>query len=153
MNRKQLITEIKKFFDIRELVCPHTFKAFGERSWQFLDDNLLETILIVRRDILKVPMTVNNYHNGGSLFSQRGLRCNICQIPKDKTKANQIYLSAHVNGAGIDFNAEGLTAEQARQKIKANANLLPVPIRLEKDVNWVHIDVYDYMNGQKVNEF
>lgn len=152
MNRKQLITDLKKYFDVRELVCPHTYNAFGERSWQFLDDNLLQTILIVRRDILKVGMTVNTYHKGG-IYDERGLRCNICDIVKAKTKKNQLYLSAHCNGAGIDFIPSGMTAEQARQQIRDNAFLLVVPIRLEKNVSWVHLDVYDYMNGDMINEF
>lgn len=152
MKRKELITELQKYFEIREFVCQHTFKAFGERSWQFLDDNLLETILIVRRDILQSGMTVNNYHKGG-MYSQRGLRCNICQLVKDKTSKNQIYLSAHCNGAGIDFIPSGMIAEEARQRIKANASMLPYPVRLEKNVSWVHIDVYDYMNNKTVNEF
>lgn len=152
MKRKDLITELKKYFDIRDLVCSHTYKAFGERAWQFLDDNLLETILIVRRDILKAGMTVNNYRDGG-IYSQRGLRCNICELVKAKSAKNQIYLSAHCNGAGIDFTVTGMTAEQARQKIRDNADLLPCPIRLEKNVSWVHLDVYDYLNDKKINEF
>ena len=32
MNRKEVIAELKKFFDIRELVCQHTYNAFGEKS-------------------------------------------------------------------------------------------------------------------------
>lgn len=152
MTRKELLTEIKQYFDIRELVCPHTFKAFGERAWQFLKDDLLETMLIVRRDILQVPLTVNTYHRKGT-FTQRGFRCNLCQLVWEKSKANKIYLSAHTNGAGLDFIPSGMTAEQARQKIRDNKDLLPHPIRLERAVTWVHIDTYDYANGEKINEF
>lgn len=152
MNRKQLINDISEYFSIQELVCSHTYTAFKDKSWQFLDDNLLETILVIRRDILNVPLTVNTYHKNGT-FTQRGLRCNICKLVWDKSKANKIYLSAHVNGAGIDFIPSGMTAEQARQKIRDNSDKLPFPIRLEKNVSWVHLDVYDYMNGKKINEF
>ena len=152
MNRSEIIKELKEFFDVRELVCPHCHKKFGDNSWQFIDTELLHTLLIVRRDILKVPIDVNNYDSGGS-FSQRGLRCNICQIVEDKTSKGEVYLSAHVNGAGVDFTAKGMTAEQARNKIAANEHLLPYPIRLEKNVTWVHLDVYDYLNGKKINYF
>jgi hypothetical protein len=152
MTRKELINKISEYFSIQELVCPHTYNAFKDRSWQFLDDNLLKTLLIIRRDILNVPLTVNTYHKNGP-FTQRGLRCNLCQLVWDKTKANKIYLSAHVNGAGIDFIPSGMTAEQARQKIRDNSDKLPYPIRLENNVTWVHLDVYDYMNGKKINEF
>lgn len=152
MTRTELIHELKNHFDIRELVCSHTFEKFGERSWQFLDTNLLETLLIVRRDILKVPMVINNYHTGGN-FSQRGFRCNICQIPKDKTLRGQMYLSAHCNGAGIDFDALGLTVAQVHQLIKDNIHLLPCKVRMEAGVNWNHLDIYDDPKADKFSTF
>jgi hypothetical protein len=152
MTRKELLTEIKKYFKLQELVCPHAFKAFGDRSWQFLDDALLETLIVLRRDILKAGMSINDYHRGGT-FTQKGLRCNICELSKGKTVKNQIYLSAHCNGAGVDFTAKGMTAEQARQKIRDEADSLPHAIRLEQDVSWVHVDTFDYGNGKKINEF
>ena len=152
MDRKTLITRLKVYFDIMELVCPHVYNAFGDRAWQFIDDKLLETLLVVREDILKVGITVNTYHKNG-IYDERGLRCNLCEIVMGKTKANTCYLSAHVNGAGIDFTARGMSAEMVRVKIKANENLLPHSIRLERDVTWVHMDIYDYMNGRKINEF
>ena len=152
MNRQQIITELKKYFKIQELVCPHTYKAFGERSWQFFDRDLLETILIVRRDILKVEMTVNNYHKGG-IYSQRGFRCNICQLVKDKTLKNLIYLTSHSNGASLDFDAKGLTVAQVHALIKANAHLLPCPVRMESGVSWNHLDIYDNGLGQMYSEF
>ena len=36
MNRNDLIEKLKKNFDIRELVCPHCYEQFGDKSWQFL---------------------------------------------------------------------------------------------------------------------
>jgi hypothetical protein len=148
--RKNTIYELQKFFRIEELVCPHIFKAFGGRSWQFISIELLTTLLVLRRDIFQSPMTVNNWHNGG-IFSQRGYRCNICQIPRTKTLQGKIYLSAHCNGRGIDADIKGLTAEQARQKIKANIDKLPYNIRVEAGVSWLHLDTYD--NGDKYSEF
>lgn len=141
---KYIKTEIKKYFNIKELVCPDVYKKFGESAWMFIDDRLIETIYILRTEILKVPMVVNN----GSTFTQRGLRCNRCQIVRGKTAP---YLSAHVMGKAIDFDAKGMTAEQVRKTIKSNINLLPYPIRLEEGVNWVHIDVYD--GGSKLTTF
>ena len=150
-TRKQLIEELKKYFDIRELVCPHTYKAFGEKAWQFFDVALLETLLELRTVVLERPMLINNYHKGGT-FSQRGFRCNICDIPKQKTLKNLIYLSAHTNGAAVDFDASGLSAAQTRLEIKSKADLLTNVVRCEADVMWVHIDVYDSGNG-KYSEF
>lgn len=147
MTRAQVLQEIKRYFTIKELVCPHTAQRFGETAWQFLDTELLETMLVIRKNLGKAVLV----NNGGS--TQRGLRCNICQIPKDKTMRNQIYLSSHVNGAGLDFSVSGMTAQQVRDWIASNERLLPYPIRLEKDVTWVHLDVYDVGNGRKINYF
>ena len=154
MTRKEIITELKKYFDIRELVCSHTYQKFGENvSWQFLDTEILHTLLILRTKILKCGMVINDYIFAGN-NEQRGLRCNICPIPKDKTDKNQIYLSAHCNGAGFDVvfgKHTGMTAEKARRLIYQYQDLLPYNVRIEKEVTWLHIDCYD--KGVKVYEF
>ena len=147
MSRKQLIDALKLHFDIRELVCQHTFIAFGEKSWQFFDLQTLQMLYISRFEINTEGMIINNWHKGGS-FSQRGFRCNICQICKDKTIAGQIYLSAHANGAAFDYDVPGLTAEQVRQRIYLAGAKFPFKIRLESKVNWVHQDIYDDPNSQ-----
>ena len=150
MTRQELITEIKKYFDIRELVCAHTFNTFGEKSWQFFDRDVLETLLVLRRDIFGVPMTINNWQKGGK-FSQRGFRCNICQLVKDKTLKGLIYLTSHANGAAFDCDVNGISAEQARRKIEANKDKLPCNIRVEGGVSWLHFDIYD--TGIKFYQF
>jgi hypothetical protein len=64
------------------------------------------------------------------------------------------YLSAHVTGSGGDFSSSQMSAEQMRQLIKEHADELPWPVRIERDVNWLHIDVYDDMSTDaKVVEF
>ena len=133
MTRQEIIEALSEFFDVKELVCPHTYKKHGEASWQFLDTDYLHALLVIRADILKAPMTCNN----GSTYTQRGLRCNVCELVKEK-KSN--YLSAHVLGRGGDFSVKGMTAEQAREKIKMYEYLLPCHIRLEDGVSWLHID-------------
>lgn len=142
---------MKKFkFEIQELVCPHINSGYSENTkWMFIDKRLLETLYIVREKIIKVPMVINNYGAGGQ-YSESGVRCNMCSIVKNKKK---VYMSAHVTGKGVDFRVKGMTAEEVRKLIIANADLLPYPIRLEKDVAWVHLDVYDNMNGNKVSLF
>ena len=153
MKREEIIKEIKDkgYFVIQELVCRHTYTRFGDMSWQFLDTELLHTLLVIRQNIGRA-IYVNNWDSGGSL-SQRGLRCNICQLVKSKTANNQIYLTAHSNGAGVDFDVKGMTAPEVRKWIKANAHLLPYAIRLEEAVTWVHLDIYDPCNGKKINTF
>ena len=153
MTRQEIIQEIKanNYFSIKELVCKHVFNKFGEKAWQFLDTELLHTMLVIRKSLNKA-IIVNNWASGGT-FMQRGCRCNLCQIPKDKTVANTLYMSSHINGAGVDFDVRGMTAQEVRNWITANQVLLPYPVRLEDKVTWVHLDIYDLLNGQKVNLF
>lgn len=155
MKRSEIIAELRQYFGIDDLVCRHTYEAFGERAWMFLDSEYLETLLVVRRDILKTAMFCNNYNKAGSPrnFTQRGLRCNICALVSDKTKAGRIYLTAHGQGKAGDFDCKGLTAVQARHLIEDNAAVLPHPIRMEEGVTWLHIDTYDDGSGKKVSYF
>ena len=132
-TRSEIIKELHKYFQVSELVCEHTHSKWGERAWQFLDTDYLHVLLVIRRDILQVPMTCN--HEGAY---QRGLRCNMCELVKEK---NRNYLSSHILGKAGDFTCKGLTAQQARERIKANAHLLPCNIRLEDKVSWLHFDV------------
>lgn len=133
MDRQEIISQLKDYFTIGELVCPHILNEWGARSWQYLSTDYLHALLIIRRDILKAPMLCNN----GTTYTQRGMRCNRCQIVKNKLK---LYVSSHLLGKAGDFSVEGMTAEQAREKIKENEDLLPCPVRLEGDVTWLHID-------------
>lgn len=151
MTRDDILNEVKKFFAVSELVCDHTFAKYGERSWRFLDTDYLHALLVIRRDIIRLPMWCNS-----KTAHQRGLRCNQCQIVKS---AKGTYLSAHVLGKAGDFTITGMTASVAREKIKANANLLPCKIRLEKwdsagnEITWLHMDVIDEPQNPKVYEF
>lgn len=132
-TREEIIRELHKYFQIRELVCEHTHSKWGERSWQFLDTKYLACLLVIRRDILQLPMICN--HDGAN---QRGLRCNRCKLVKDKS---DVYLSSHVLGKAGDFTVQGITAQEARHRIRDMAHLLPCPIRMEGGVSWLHFDV------------
>lgn len=146
MNRQQVLTQIKKYFSIKELVCNHTYQKWGERAWQFLDTDFLHALLIIREEILKMPMTCNS-----SDAMQRGLRCNMCELVKSKSS---VYLSSHIFGKAADFTVDSMSAEDARIKIKQYAHLLPCNIRIEGGVTWLHIDVLPQSGvTQKVYEF
>lgn len=141
MTRKELIEALKGYFSIKELVSKCVYKKYGEdKCWCFFNPMMLETLLILRRDILKVPMVVNNWSSGGTL-EQRGLRSNKDPLVADK---KDIYLSAHVLGSGIDFSSGKMSADKMRDLIVKNQDLLPYPIRLEdgRDAKtWVHFDL------------
>lgn len=146
MTRNEILSEVRRYFDAEELVCNHTYAKWKEASWQFLDTQFLHCLLVIRRDILKKPMWCNS-----SFAHQRGVRCNMCQLVKEK---KNVYLSAHVLGKAGDFTITGMTAEDARKAIKANAHLLPCNIRMEAGVSWLHFDVLpQYGISSKVHEF
>lgn len=148
MKRQEIIQELRKYFKIQELVCPHTYKRWVEKSWQFLTTEILHTLLILRRDILQVPLICNT-----SNLTQRGLRCNLCEIVKTKTMNNILYLSSHHNGMGLDLSSPLMTAQEMRKKIQQKSDLLPYPVRIEDDVTWLHIDCYDMGNPYKITFF
>lgn len=141
MTRKQILRDPAFRFNVKEFVCPHVYERFGESAWNYLDKNLLEVVLWIRKTLGK-PMTINNW-GSGKQYSQRGLRCNLCEEVKSKKTA---YLSAHVLGQGIDFDVAGMKAVDVRKWLDDHKEELPHNIRLEKtcggkECTWVHLDV------------
>lgn len=141
---------VSEYFEISELVCPHVSAQFGDKAWQFFDERLLNVLYAIRKNINR-PVYINNWAIGGN-FSQRGLRCNVCQLVKSKTMLEKVYLSAHMQGEAVDFDVKGMTAEEVRNWIERNQIVLPHAIRIESGVNWVHVDVRTD-GGQKITYF
>jgi len=151
----KLIEDVKGFFCIEEFVDERTYNKWGESSWQFIDADLLRTILFIRVELDRA-ITINNWKWGGR-FSQRGLRTNVCQIVKGKTEKDRLYLSAHIMGKAIDFDVKGYTAEEVRYWLSQNESELPCKIRLEhkfkksgEPISWVHLDVFNNPNNAKI---
>lgn len=143
---------VKQYFGIKELVCPDVYERFGENAWQFLDARLLHTLYVIR-EMIDRPVIVNNWAKGGS-YSQRGLRCNVCPLVKEKTSLEKVYLSAHVQGVAVDFHVPGMTTAEVRRLIIDNQRLLPYPIRIERDTDgWIHIDMRNDDENFKIVEF
>jgi len=136
-------------FHLTELVCKDVYDKYGDMAWLFLDEKIVITIDTIRR-LLNKPITINNWWDGGS-YSQRGLRCNICDIPKGKTINDELYMSAHCLGMAVDFDVKGMTADDVRLWIAVNKDKLPYNMRLEKNVSWTHLDCYN--NGSKLTFF
>lgn len=128
-----------KYFSLDELMCPHAYNQFGEMTWSFFDPRLLQVLDTIREHIDK-SIYVNNWMIKGE-FSQRGFRCVKCQLVRDAFNSGKLYISPHMTGQAVDFDIVGLSAEQGRQWIIDNQNILPYNIRLEKAVGWIHLDV------------
>ena len=69
--------EIVPHISVKEMVCPHVYAKYGDKSARFLDEDLMAVLKVIRNDILKCPIIINN----GSTLTQRGLRCNVCPLP------------------------------------------------------------------------
>ncbi len=136
MERDKIIKELSKFFKPKELVSNNVYAAFGEASWRVFDTEFLHTLLVLRRDILNVPLICNHASS-----QQRGYRENTCAMVREKTNAGKMYISAHCLGKGCDLSSPKMTAEEMRKAIVLKASLLPYKVRIEKDVTWLHIDV------------
>jgi hypothetical protein len=167
-----------KHFGLEELVCPHVYYKYGEMAWQFLDQKQLILLDWVRERL--GAMFINNWHEDQwinsdyvqfiiektkaglpiieteepvpdpALFSQRGLRCNICGLNYAKTQAGIIYVSPHFLGKGDDYDVKTMEAEEVRKWLIQHQTDIPYPIRLEKGVQWVHMDCEEAITGEKV---
>jgi hypothetical protein len=130
---------ITDHFKLAEMTCPHVYVKFGNIAWSFFDIRLLITLESIRLKINK-PIFVNNWQTHGE-FDERGFRCIECSLVQKAIAEKRLYVSPHMTGQGVDFDIPGLVAEEVREYIIKNKNLWPYSIRLEKDVNWVHLDV------------
>lgn len=133
---------IKRYFSIKELVCPHVYDKFREYAWNFFDPRLLETLLVIREKC-GLPIVINNWAKGGQ-HTQRGLRCNLDPIPKEKTRLEKLYMSAHIQGMAVDFNIVGMSVSETHEWIKKNQIFLPHAVRIESIESaptWMHLDV------------
>lgn len=132
-----------KWFDLRELLPPEIYR--GEGQWPLIDDRLKAVIDCIREEIVKAPMICNTWHMGGNR-KWSGYRPQDCPVGAAK--------SQHKEGKAVDLLCYKYTAEQMRQMIEENADRLPYPIRIERDVTWLHIDVKDMdYKGKKIYFF
>jgi len=132
---------MSEHFILQELVCKHTFDKYGKFAENFLDPRLIITLETIRERINK-PIFVNSWDSGGR-FDERGLRCPHCDIVKKEIAKGNLYMSAHTLGRGVDFDVQGLLSDEVRLWIAKYKNWLPYPIRLEKGVSWVHLDLFN----------
>lgn len=118
-------------FTATELFPDAVINKYGEQCWQFMDDRLLETLDFIRESIDKSIFI--NIRGGVKQFQNRGYRPN--------TYKKTLYCSPHLHGRAVDFDVDGMTAQEVRNWLKENADKLPYPLWVEDDVTWIHIDV------------
>jgi hypothetical protein len=123
---------IPDHFSIKELVPPTLYSEMGDAAIILLDDRILR-ILDAVREHFGVPVTVNNWHSGGS-FKQRGLRTEM--VPGGAKHG------PHFFGRAADFDVQGMTADMVRREIMANQSeeAFSLITGMETGVTWVHLD-------------
>lgn len=130
-------------FEAWELVDPFIYEKYGEDSLKFIDPRLRKWIEWFREAIDR-QVFVNNYKRVPKpcrIYKERGYRSNLSEIVREKNDKEELYLSAHTRFQAIDFDVEDMSAEEIRQWIDRHKQEMPVSIRIEKGVSWVHVDV------------
>jgi len=137
--------KISANFDVRELVPPEIWSVYKERSVKFVDQRIVNLLEAIRTLCGNKSVTVNNWHYGGK-FRYRGYRPPECKVGAIK--------SMHRIFKAVDFDVEGMTAEEVRGVIRMNqVELMKLGLRrMESGVSWVHIDTKE-TGLQTIKEF
>lgn len=96
-----------KYFKLKELVHPVTFKKFGQLAWKFLDEDTLIGLDLVR--MIFGSLTVNDWAWGGK-YKDSGYR------QADSKEGSK--WSAHRRGCAFDIKSKKYTGIQMRKIIK-----------------------------------
>lgn len=133
-------------FGIKELVSPIVYNTWGEKAWMFFDPLCLEDLDTIRESY-HAPIIINNWGMG---LKQCGLRSNLDEMVKNKTKAGQLYLSSHTRGCAFDLHCfyghndklwahcKNLIQSKCLKSINRIENY---PATSQKGkVAWVHVD-------------
>ena len=133
------------YFSIKELVSPIVYAKWQENSWMFFNEEILKELDYIR-ETYNSPIIINNWASGGTL-KQCGLRSNLDQIVKDKTKKDMLYLSAHTMACAFDLHCKYGHNEKLYNHVYnlIKTKKLKYFKRLENFVNtktWVHTDCF-----------
>ena len=128
---QRLLTIIKPFFNVKELVTREFYDLLGEDAICIFEEKILITLVDLRLFFGK-RMYVNTWMYGGAIDG-RGYR----DLKEDTGGLG----SQHRQANGIDFTVDCISAEEARLEILANSDVFPHLRRMEKDVSWVHFDL------------
>ena len=118
------------------------YHVYGDRSWNFLNPNLLFAVDTISKFYGK-KILINNWRDGGQL-SDRGYRSPNCVIGA--------YESPHKRGCAIDFNVPDIAPAQVQIDLQNNYELWPEITRMEsieKTKTWTHIDCCNMPVEQK----
>lgn len=138
-----------KYFKLYELLPPSLYKN-EEEGWELIDDKLIITIDFLKELFgMDVKLIANNWKWGGN-------RENCCYRSIDCTVGARMSRHKDYDGDGdgeaIDLISPQISAADMRAVIDMHKDELPYPVRIEKDVTWLHIDTANKSN-QKIYWF
>lgn len=142
MEKVDIINQLKTNYGytIKNFVSKEYYQLKGEGGWDSLSANILETFLKLCQNTTK-QLVVNNWSSYADseydkiyVFKYRGFR-------NGNEYGSSSKLSQHKVGNAIDFHVVGEDPNITRSWIMSIGDKLPYNIRMESDVNWVHIDI------------
>lgn len=128
-----------KYFVLQEFINPNDFAEHKENSIELIDPHLIQIADFIREKVGK-PVTINNWHTGGS-FHESGLRESNTTIGAKK--------SAHKDGKAIDVKVVGILGKDWYEFVKKYAKeLYQLGARRIEDkslaTTWLHIDTKEH---------
>ena len=121
---------------LQELMHQQVYQSWGDRSIMFLDPKIVN-ILQAIRNRFKVPIIMNDWHNGGRLMN-RGFRPHYSSVGAK--------LSQHRFGRAADCHfGDGLTVQEVYADIMANETWymnqgLTTVEDIRHTTTWLHLD-------------
>ena len=147
----EINAKFKQYFDPEELVSKRVYDSFKNKDeiYDRFNIKLKAVVVYLREECFKVPFYCNNWKHyeeqlktktvaqlekelGVDIMEYRGYR-----EPEYTLGAKK---SQHREWNALDLDIKGFTAEQARLIVLRFMKNLPFPIRIERGVNWFHID-------------
>lgn len=128
-----------KHFKLLELL-PQEVYIDEDNGWDLLDERILVVIDWLKELVGNdVKLVINNWNIGGSR-NNCGYRSANCTVGA--------RYSRHKRGMAVDIISRQMNADELRLLISRHMDKLPCPVRIEKDVNWLHIDVDNDKNDE-----
>jgi len=134
--------KVSEFFTAEEFIPKELYLDYGPRAMRFIDSRLLDIMDYIREEAGH-PITINNWHLGGS-FNESGLR-----IPGH---SNYKRSSCHSFGRAVDFRSDKISVDELKKIIlETDCEELKTMglTAIEKNTpSWVHISVSNFKNWQ-----
>ena len=127
-----------RYFKIIELVPESLYTKRGMQCWDLFDDRILRAADRVR-EIIGLPMIVNDWHKGG-IRTDSGYRVANSVI-------GAVY-SQHKYGRALDMVCPKMRAQAVRDRVLVDPVCNGLITCIEDGVEWLHIDCRNNPSGK-----